>query len=341
MSAHGGWTAVGVAALALVVLVWLRYLVVPARPSDAPTPQPRRLSSGDRRPSPDGAGVRIVVNASAGPAWTKAATDELREQLPAADVVELEEGDDLCALLEDEAFSVIGAAGGDGTLGAAAHIAVARDVPLVAVPGGTLNHLARDLGVDSAADAIAGVRQGGVARIDLGVVGDRTFVNTLSFGGYGAVVDARERLETRLGKWPALLVALARELPRMEPCRLELDGVRVDVWLGWVGNGAYDPPGLAPAWRETLDDGLLDVRLVHGGRVARSRFLLAALLGRLSVSGVYSERLLPSLHLRSLSGPMRLAADGETFDGPADVVIEKRRRALQVVLPISGTTPVR
>jgi undecaprenyl-diphosphatase len=329
-------TAIAIAAVVGVVALWVRQVVVPARPPHAPTPRPERLPRGAGRPSPDGAGVRIVVNPTAGPAWSGDAVEELREGLPAADVVGLQDGDELADLLRDPAFEVIGAAGGDGTLGAAAQVAVERSVPLVAVPGGTLNHLARDLGLDTARDAIEAVRDGGSACIDLGVVGDRTFVNTLSFGGYGAVVDARERLEGRIGKWPALVVALLRELPRMEPCRLELDGVRADVWLGWIGNGAYDPPGLAPAWREDLADGLLDVRLVHGGRLARTRFVLAAMLGRLSSLGVYSERQVGSLHLRCLDGPLRLVADGETFDGPEEVVIEKRRSALQIVLPIRG-----
>jgi diacylglycerol kinase family enzyme len=331
----------GAAALAAAIvaagLVWVRHVVIPARPADAPTPTPDRLRRGTGTPSPDGAGVRIIVSAAAGPAWSRAATDELRDALPAADVVELGEHDDLLALLRDPAYAVIGAAGGDGTLGAAAHVAAERGVPLVPVPGGTLNHLARDLGLRSAEDAIAAVRTGGVACIDLGEVGDRTFVNTLSFGGYSAVVDTRERLERRIGKWPALVVALVRELPRMAPCRLELDGQRVDVWLAWIGNGAYDPPGLAPAWREDLDDGLLDVRLLHGGRLARCRFASAALLGRLSRCAVYSERRVESLHLRSLDGPLRLVADGEPFDGAEDLVIGKRRRALQIVLPHPGT----
>jgi undecaprenyl-diphosphatase len=330
-------TAVAIAAVLMVVSMWVRQVVVPTRPPDAPTPRPERLPRGAGRPSPDGAGVRIVVNPTAGPTWSGDAVEELREGLPAADVVELQDGDDLAALLRDPAFEVIGAAGGDGTLGAAAEVAAERGVPLVAVPGGTLNHLARDLGLDTAGDAIEAVRDGGIACIDLGAASDRTFVNTLSFGGYGAVVDARERLEHRLGKWPALVVALVRELPRMQPCRLELDGARVDVWLGWIGNGAYAPPGLAPAWREDLADGLLDVRLLHGGRLARTRFVFAALLGQLSSLGVYSERRVGSLHLRCLEGSLRLVADGETFDGPEDLVIEKRRRALQIVLPIHAT----
>jgi undecaprenyl-diphosphatase len=319
--------------------LWVRRVVLPARPDGAPTPHPERLAHGTAAPSADGSGVRIVVNPTAGPAWASAATDELRAALPGADAVELDDGADLDALLRDPAYRVIGAAGGDGTLSAAASIAVDRGVPLVAVPGGTLNHLARDLGLTSTDDAVAGVRHGGVACIDVGVAGERTFVNTLSFGGYRAVVDTRERWEGRIGKWPALVLALVVELPRMAPCRLELDGRPAEVWLGWIGNGAYDPPGLGPAWRERLDDGLLDVRLLHGGRLARTRFVASALLGRLGTLGVYSERRTSSLRIRSLDGPLRLVADGEVVDAPADLTVEKRRRALQVVLPEPAAGP--
>ena len=258
-------------AAALLGAWWVRRVVLPKRPDDASTPRPRRLPEGEPKPSPDGAGVRIVVNPSSGPQSSEPPTDVLRKGLPAADIHELEDGDDIAALLCDPAFVAVGAAGGDGTLSAAAAIAADLGVPLIAVPAGTLNHLARDLGLDSAQDAVEAVRAGTVASIDLGTVGDRCFVNTLSFGGYSAVVDRRERLQRRMGKWPALVVALIRELPRMKPLRLEIDGQRCDVWLGWVGNCAYDPAGLAPAWREKLDDGLLDVRLVHGGPRTRAR----------------------------------------------------------------------
>jgi undecaprenyl-diphosphatase len=325
-----------VVAVLAAVYVWVRRVVLPARPADAPTPHPDELRRSSRPPAPDGSGARIVVNPTAGPAWSSSAVDELRAELPAADIVELGDGDDLETLLRDPAYDVIGAAGGDGTLAAAAAIAADREVPLLAVPGGTLNHLARDLGLASAADAIEGLREGGIACVDLGAAGDRTFVNTITFGGYRAVVDTRERLEGAIGKWPALVAALVWELPRMEPCRVELDGAPVEVWLAWIGNGAYEPPGLAPAWREHLDDGLLDVRLLHGGRLARVRFVVAALLGRLTSLGVYSERRVASLHVRSRSGPLPRGADGEPFDGPEEITIEKRPRALQVILPDRG-----
>jgi diacylglycerol kinase family enzyme len=324
----------------VTALAWLRWKVLPRRPADATVPVPTRHPDGDLRPSSDGAGLRIVVNPSAGPAWTAAPVATLRDGLPAADIRELQEGEDLAALLSDPSFSAIGAAGGDGTLAVAAAVAADRGVPLVAVPGGTLNHLARDLGVDDADDAVAAVRTGATACIDLGTIDGRAFVNTLTFGGYSDVVDTRERLQRWVGKWPALVAALIWELPRMQPVRLRIDGERVDVWLAWIGNGAYEPPGLAPSWRERLDDGLLDVRLVHGGpRRARTRFVLAALAGRLGALSVYDERRVESLEVECLDGPQRLAADGETFDGPASFTVGKRRRAVRVALAPAATAP--
>ena len=316
------------------VAVWVRQVVVPKRPKDAPFPIPRRIPDPDERPAPDGTGVRIVVNPSSGPAWTGAPTDDLRAALPGADVIELTEDDDLQELLCRDDLVAIGAAGGDGTLAAVATIAADRDVPFVAVPAGTLNHLARDLGLASVDDAAAAVRAGTATHMDLAMAGDRGFVNTLSFGGYSQVVDTRERLEARIGKWPALLVALVRELPRMEPLSVEIDGDVRRVWLAWIGNCRYQPTGFGPSWRERLDDGCLDVRLVSGvRRFSRTRFAVDVLSGRLGRCPVYEERVVPSLTVRSLDGPLRLAADGETYDGPVELEVTKRRQVLRVAVP--------
>jgi undecaprenyl-diphosphatase len=307
---------------------------MPARPDAAATPVPARIPDPGSRPSPDGAGLRVAVNPSSGPAWTSSPTGALREALPGADIVELGEDDDLAEVLRGADLVAIGIAGGDGTVSAAASIAADRDLPLVVVPSGTLNHLARDLGIDDVEAAVAAVRAGTAAHMDLGTVAERTFVNTLAFGGYPALVDTRERLEERLGKWPALLVALARELPRMEPLRLEIDGHPATVWVAWVGNGRYDPAGFAPSWRPRLDDGMLDIRIVHGSRRwSRLRLVAHVLAGRLASCPSYEQRLAASLRIRSLDGPLRLAVDGETFDAPHDVEVAKRPRALAVAVP--------
>jgi undecaprenyl-diphosphatase len=328
----GRW--LGGIAVAAAAAVWVRRVVLPRRPDDAPLPIPRRIPDPEERPAPDGTGVRIVVNPSSGPAWTESPTDPLRKGLPGAEIIELEPEDDLEQLLCHDDLVAIGAAGGDGTLSAVATIAADRDVPFVAVPAGTLNHLARDLGLATVDDAIAAVRAGTVTHMDLGQAADRCFVNTLTFGGYSDVVDARERLEKRLGKWPALLVALVRELPRMEPLRVEIDGEPRRVWLAWIGNGRYDPTGFGPSWRENLDDGLLDVRIVNGARrYSRTRFTFDVLTGRLARCPVYEECQVESLSIRSLDGPLRLAADGVTYDGPEALEVTVRRQVLRVAVP--------
>jgi diacylglycerol kinase family enzyme len=304
---------------------------------------PRIPAEVQRTPTPvdidavaDGSGVVFVVNPSSGPAYRSNPADDLREKLPDATVLELGEDldlDDALAKARKEA-KVIGVAGGDGTVNAAAGAAVEAGLPLLVVPGGTLNHFARDLGVTGVDDAAEALGQGHAVGVDLGVIAGEPFLNTASFGGYSELVDARERLEATIGKWPALVVALVTVLRRSVPCEVELDGEPHRVWMVFVGNCLYQPSGFAPAWRERLDDGLLDIRLVDGDEPhARLRLLAAVLTGQLARSRVYTTYTAERLHVRSLNGPMRLARDGETFDGPAEFDIAKHPDRLTVFAP--------
>jgi len=95
----------------------------------------------------------LIVNPAAGSAAA------LRESLTGAAhergirVRVLEPGQDMrltaLAAVEDGAQS-LAVAGGDGSVAAVAGVAAERDLPLVVVPTGTLNHFARDLGLDPA-----------------------------------------------------------------------------------------------------------------------------------------------------------------------------------------------
>ena len=94
----------------------------------------------------------LIVNPAAGSAAA------LRESLTGAarhrgiGVHMLERGEDarLAALaaVEEGGAESLAVAGGDGSVAAVAGVAVECDLPLVVVPTGTLNHFARDLGLD-------------------------------------------------------------------------------------------------------------------------------------------------------------------------------------------------
>lgn len=278
-------------------------------------------------PNPSGAGIVIAVNPGAGSSGADTA-EELRRLLPEAEVIALKDSDELEAVLKEAAgrqgITALGAAGGDGTLSCAASVAVEHDLPLVAIPGGTLNHLAQDLGLAEAADTAAAVAAGQAVEVDLPRIDGRPFLNTASFGSYAELVDAREALEDRVGKWPAMAVAATRVIRQGTPIEVELDGRPLQLWMIFIGNCRYKPDGFAPSRRARLDDGQLDIRVIDAGHPwCRARLVFGLATGRLGRSPVYRQWSATSLRVRSADGTLRLAADGETFDSGQEVEVVK------------------
>lgn len=293
------------------------------------------MADGPATQEPHARGIEIVVNARSGTDRGPDPATELRAALPGARIVALEEGDDVERALRHAARAgAIGVCGGDGTVNAAATVALEVDCPLLVVPGGTLNHFARAIAIDETADAVAALTSGRLIEVDVGAIGERRFLNTASFGVYSDLVDRRERLEGRIGKWPAFVVAAARVLRDASPCDVEIDGAARRVWLVFVGNCCYEPRGAVPRGRRHLADGLLDVRIVEATqRWSRLRFVIAAVCRRTDRSRVFEQRSVAGLSVRSLDGPIRLACDGETFDGPAELTFGKAPRRLRVFVP--------
>ncbi|MCO5974671.1 bifunctional phosphatase PAP2/diacylglycerol kinase family protein [Actinoallomurus soli] len=286
--------------------------------------------------SEDGEGVVVVVNPGAGAnSGGRDVTRVLKERLPAAEIIEAD--GDLETTLKDAAgrAAVLGACGGDGTIRAAAAAALDQRVPLLVIPGGTLNHFARALGIETAAQAIAAYRSGCIARVDVGRAGDEIFLNTASFGAYTELVQRRERLEGRLGKWPALAVAAVRVLRHSEPADVYVDGRRRRVWFAFIGNCRYGARGVTPTWRGRLDDGVLDVRLIGAKRhISRTRAVAALLIGHLRLVPDYSTWSAGKLELEGAHGALRLTRDGEVGDAEeGTVTVTKAPAALAVFVP--------
>ncbi|MEA2492603.1 MAG: hypothetical protein QOJ29_514 [Thermoleophilaceae bacterium] len=287
-------------------------------------------------PNRDGRGVTLVVNLEAGNPITGPSADDLRERLPRANVIELEDPTKLPEVLRAEAprAEIIGICGGDGSTVAAAEVAVAFGKPLLLVPAGTLNHLGRDLRVEGADDALAALAAGEAACIDLGLIDGRPFINTASVGGYTLMLELREQLQKRIGRWPAHFAAIIVALFRADPLELEIDGERHVAWMVFIGNGRHEPSGFAPSWRPQLDDGELDVRILSGEHpFARARLLLSILTGRLTRSVAYEQRCVSELRVRTAREKLTLSRDGDSFEGGGSFEVRKLRRKLVVYAP--------
>ena len=293
--------------------------------------EPARVRTAYEAPAlPDGAGLVVAVNPRSGPEDYDPAED-IRRILPGAEVLEMSEDAGVAELLGEAARSgrakAIGVAGGDGSVAAAAAVAIEHGLPLAVIAAGTLNHFARDVGLETPEDTAEAVVAGRAVRVDVADVNGTPFLNTASIGGYPEMVRRRDRLSGRMGKWLALTVAAAQVLRTGTPVSMEVNGKRLEVWILFIGNGCYTPRGLAPAWRPRLEDGLLDVQYLRADvPFSRTRAVLGALLGVSDRGSAYAEFQVPEVRVVLKSGPEPVAYDGEMGDKAAEFHFTKREQ---------------
>ncbi|MFJ9340794.1 bifunctional phosphatase PAP2/diacylglycerol kinase family protein [Streptomyces sp. NPDC101733] len=307
-----------------------------------------RAVAGDERPAagvpalPEGEGLTVVVNTGSGTVAT-VGLDRLLRQLPKAEVVECT-GEELEEALASAASrsAVLGVCGGDGTVNAAATAALRAGVPLAVFPGGTLNHFALDLGLAGPEDTCRAVAAGEAVRVSVGRFtptdgtddgAARYFLNNFSIGAYPELLRHRLHWSPRIGSAPAAVLAAFRVLRAERPVRLTLAGRPRSVWLLFAGNGTYHGTGPTPRRRDSVGEGLLDLRLVHGGGRPGSRLLAAAFTGPLSRSPVHAATRLRSLRVADVPAGTPLAYDGEYAKAPGSLVLEALPDALTVYRP--------
>ncbi len=306
--------AIGITAALATTKVMPRRPYTPVRARPAPPSVPTL---------PDGAGLVVVVNEQAGGGHNHDILAVIGAFLPQAEILRAGADGELrqALLAAARRARVLGAVGGDGTAAEAAQVALDHGLPLALFPGGTLNHFATDLGLGSAEATARAVRSGTAVSVDVGridgvrPIGSRfghIYLNTVSIGSYPDMVAIREKLEARMGKWPAMAFALVSVLRREPAVQVEINGRQRRLWLVFVGNGIYRPDGFAPTYRERLDEGLLDLRLVDGkSPFARTRLAGAILTGSLGRSRVYEQTSVKRVRLLSRQGPLSFAHDGE------------------------------
>lgn len=221
------------------------------------------------------------------------------------------------AIADGAAF--VGMAGGDGTVRSGAGPLLGSDVPLLAVPAGTRNHFARQLGI---VDLPAAVRAaaGRIEAVDVGEVNGRCFINNSAIGMYPQMVERREAFQRRrLPKRVAQILADVAQLSRGRRFRVSIEGVGYRAWTLFIGNGQYGEDMLDIATRQSIDEGMLDVRLVRADRLlARTRVIGALILGRLHRSALVVQRTVPELTFEFDTPTVEVALDGEvvTLDAP-------------------------
>ncbi len=232
--------------------------------------------------------------------------------------------------------------GGDGTVATAAKTAAELGLEMAILPGGTLNHFARRLGIPVHAEEALGVAASAQARaVDVGFMNEKLFLNTSSVGAYVTYVRLRERIERWLGYYLGSAVAALRLLFRLRSLsvRLQVEGSSRIYASPLVFVGVGERRLATPRFGEPVRGGFraLHLVVVDGSSPARHlvRALTAAARGSDTVHrtpGINSH--LADLCTVDLPVPAaRVALDGEIHRVHTPLRYRLAREALHVVAP--------
>jgi len=122
----------------------------------------------------------------------------------------------------DDGAGIVVAAGGDGTVSAAAAAVAGTRSALGVLPFGTLNHFAKDLHIPlDLSDAVKTIAVGRTTDVDVGELNGRPFINNSSVGMYAAVVAERAVMQRAARtKWLAQGLAVLRVWRRYQRMRV-------------------------------------------------------------------------------------------------------------------------
>lgn len=235
------------------------------------------------------------------------------------------------------------AGGGDGTISAAAAELAGTDIPFGALPLGTLNHFARDLGFPTDwREAVTALAHGTSRLVDVGEVNGHVFINNCSIGSYPEAVRRRDRLrrEQGRGKWVAMFLASCAVFRRLRRFRVRIDLPDTSLVLRapfiFVGNNAYSGHILAQSLRPRLDAGQLALYTTRAHR----HFSLLRLAWQSLVRNIDAADALEIHHaaeatVTSLNGQtLPVAADGELIHLEPPLRFRVRPGALRVIVPV-------
>jgi diacylglycerol kinase family enzyme len=229
----------------------------------------------------------------------------------------LRAGDDLAALARTADADALGAAGGDGTLGAVAGAAVERDLPFVCVPFGTRNHFAKDAGLgEDPLHALTAFHGGSERRVDVGRVEERVFLNNVSLGMYARLVHRREHHRRRRNTLARLRALGLSVLDRRWTERFVVDGEPIRASVVLVANNAYRLDVLSLGARERIDEGALVVYAARGFRRLR-----------------WTERRATEVLIETARPRTRVAVDGEPAHMSSPLRLRVEPAALRLLVP--------
>ncbi len=261
------------------------------------------------------------------------------------DVVEFNPNDDVpiaefAEAAVRDAFELVIAAGGDGTISAVASKLVGTNSKLGVLPIGTYNNFAKGLGIPLDLHEAAQVLVNGVVReVSVGEVNGALFINNSSIGIYPHIVMRREKMESKNGKrLVSSFLALAKSLWKFPyyHVKVKFDGqdIRQHSPMVFVGNGFYGYDAMSAGQRGLMDQEKLSVYVLkNANRFDLLKLSVKALLNRIHEDPKFQRYYVSEVEIHLAKKSVYVAKDGEVLKLEAPLRYRIRPKALKVILP--------
>lgn len=203
--------------------------------------------------------------------------------------------------------------GGDGTLNSIAALLQGASSRFAPIPGGTLNHFTKDLGIPQDVDeALGRLRTAKLRRVDVGMVNGRVFLNNSSIGLYPATLKTREELEDTTGKWIAAAASIIKAFARYRRMTIEVEDERLKTPFVFVGNNDYKIEKSLIGDRTRLDGNVLSsYAVLSGSRLSLIALLFKSLTGDIKQSNNIKIWKPQQITIRPKRSRVAVSLDGE------------------------------
>lgn len=245
-------------------------------------------------------------------------------------------GHELACEAQAAGTDIVVAIGGDGTVNEVASALCGTDTALAIVPSGSGNGLARHLRIPvHASRALQVLNNGRLLKLDYCTANGRPFFCVCGMG-FDATVSQKFADEGTRGFITYIKTAITEYLKyKPKHYRINIDGKELadDAFVVACCNAAQYGNNAFIAPRATMQDGLIDITIMH-----RFNFVDSALLGaRLFTRTIHHDR-----HVSIYQGkhviierndPGVIHIDGDPLDMPAKIEIESIPGGINIVVP--------
>jgi len=227
------------------------------------------------------------------------------------------------------------AVGGDGTIHEIATGLAGSKTPLLIVPGGTGNVLAKELGLPASDNnCLSLLAEGKIISIPLGIANNRFFV---LLGSAGFDAEVLERMSSRqknyLGIAAYLFAGVCHFLKKQPPLWLDLPNrERIEAQAAFIVRGKKYGGNVTMAPEGNIRKKTFNVViLLRKGKWAMIKFVLNVLMGKHAQSSDVLIRESKSVTIRSTI-PSAAQVDGE-YLGPLPVQFKMSNVFLRLIVP--------